>query len=1027
MKPISTVKTLPLLLTSLVVFDTQAGTLDPELAVAVVNKHPGEKIDVIIRCTDPLDPIRISPDNLVPSLKNKTDACETSLSNALKDKSAPPRPLWIINGIAATVPVAQLNGLANRADVDTIYLNKKVTLPPAPVPSGIPGNPPLTYWNLSEIRADDLWALGSYGTGIVVATMDTGVDADHADIGPNWRGGNNSWYDPNGQHATPFDSDGHGTGVMGLIVGGNAGGFDMGVAPDAQWIAVKIFDSSNETTYEKIHLGFQWLLDPDGDLDPSDAPDIVNNSWVLQGTQDQCLGEFNQDIAALKAAGIAVVFSAGNFGPNYDTSMEPANDPASFSVGSINSSLSVPNSSSRGPSACDGNFYPRIAAPGKDVLTAGLTTGGANPFIYAFGTGTSYAAPHVAGAMALLMGAFPDASLAEIEAAIQDGALDIEGIGMDNDSGAGLLDLVEAYNLLNGSAPPQPGDMQFAAATYSLAENGGNLVVSVTRSNGSDGAVSVDYATTDGSASAGSDYTEASGTLNFADGELSRTFSISILDDLVYEGDEDVNLALSNPTGGASLATPANAVLTIAEDDPQPQPGVLQFSVAAYSLAEDGGDLDITVIRSNGSDGAVSVDYATADASATAGSDYAAASGTLSFADGELSRTFSVSLLDDTIYEGDEDVNLALSNPTGGASLATPANAVLTILEDDPLPNDPPAITSSAVTTATEGEAYSYDVAATDPDAGDVLTFSLDASPTGMSIGSGSGLIDWTPSGQAGLHDVTVRVTDAGGLFDTQPFTIDVSEAPPTGVQLYFSTETNTSVPGVSGPYDDADIYLWDGSGFSRVFDASAAGLPGNADVDALVVDGAVYYMSFRRNGGTNVPGIGLVDDEDIVRYEAGAWSLYFDGAAVGLADSNGEDVDGFELLANGDILVSTVGNARVSGLGGTHRDEDLLRCQPAASPVSNCSWSRYFDGSDVALNNSGGEDIDGVSVSPDGSIRLSTLGAFNVAGLSGNDEDVFVCNSPTSGASTACASFGMFFAGGAEGVAGDLDAIDLP
>jgi bacillopeptidase F len=400
----------------------------------------------------------VPPEELVPALKNKASACETSLSNALKNTALEPSDtLWIINGIAATVPVASLNGLVHRAGVDVIYLNETVALPPAPVPAGAPGNPPLTYWNIDEIRATDVWALGYYGTDVVVATMDSGVDALHADIGPRWRGGSNSWYDPNGQHATPFDASGHGTGVMGLIVGGNAGGFDMGVAPDAQWIAVKIFNDQDQSDLGKIHQGFQWLLDPNGNGSPDDAPHIVNSSWVLQGTEDECIGEFAPDIAALRSTGIAVVFSAGNSGHKSNTSMEPANDPASLSVGAIDSSQRIEKFSSRGPSACGGGIYPKLAAPGKDVLTAGLTSNGASPTSYAFSTGTSFAAPHVAGAMAVLKSAYPGRSMAEIESAITDGALDLGISGPDNNYGAGLVDVVEAYMLLSGSTPP-PSD-----------------------------------------------------------------------------------------------------------------------------------------------------------------------------------------------------------------------------------------------------------------------------------------------------------------------------------------------------------------------------------------------------------------------------------------------------------------------------------------------------------------------------------------------------------------------------------------
>ena len=135
---------------------------------------------------------------------------------------------------------------------------------------------------------------------------------------------------------------------------------------------------------------------------------------------------------------------------------------------------------------------------------------------------------------------------------------------------------------------------------------------------------------------------------------------------------------------GASLGTPSSAVLTITEDDPVPPAGSVQFSLAAYSVAENGVSATITATRTGGSFGAASVDYATSDGSATAGSDYTASSGTLSWVDGDAtSKTFVVLITDDSTYEGDETVNLSLTNAVG-ASLGTPNTAVLTIIEDDP-------------------------------------------------------------------------------------------------------------------------------------------------------------------------------------------------------------------------------------------------------------------------------------------------------------------------------------------------------
>jgi major membrane immunogen (membrane-anchored lipoprotein)/ribosomal protein L35AE/L33A len=241
--------------------------------------------------------------------------------------------------------------------------------------------------------------------------------------------------------------------------------------------------------------------------------------------------------------------------------------------------------------------------------------------------------------------------------------------------------------IVENDPAPSAGSLQFSSATYSVNENGASVTIAVTRSGGDFGVVSVDYATSDGTASASNDYTATSGTLTLLDSQLSASFTVPILDDNDYEGDETVNLRLSNPTGGATLGTPSSAVLTIVEDDPIPSSGSLQFSSATYSVNENGVSISIGVTRTGGDFGEVTVDYTTSDGTASAGSDYTAASGTLTLADGVTIASFNVSILNDTAYEGNETVNLALSNPTGGATLGTPSGAVLTIVEDDPVPS----------------------------------------------------------------------------------------------------------------------------------------------------------------------------------------------------------------------------------------------------------------------------------------------------------------------------------------------------
>jgi hypothetical protein len=119
-----------------------------------------------------------------------------------------------------------------------------------------------------------------------------------------------------------------------------------------------------------------------------------------------------------------------------------------------------------------------------------------------------------------------------------------------------------------GAVELQMGTVQFSLASYSVNENGGTATITVTRTGGSDGAVSVDFATTDGTALQPGDYTTAAGVLNWADGDgAPKNFQVTIIDDSGDEPDETVNLTLTNAQGGAAIGSPGAAVLTILDDD----------------------------------------------------------------------------------------------------------------------------------------------------------------------------------------------------------------------------------------------------------------------------------------------------------------------------------------------------------------------------------------------------------------------------------------------------------------------------
>jgi len=232
-----------------------------------------------------------------------------------------------------------------------------------------------------------------------------------------------------------------------------------------------------------------------------------------------------------------------------------------------------------------------------------------------------------------------------------------------------------------GMYEPVKAGLAFSAGTYTVSEIGRAATVTVTRTGDEASWVSVDFLTRDGTATAGLDYVAALGTLGFAAGQLSRTFRIRILDDALGETDETVNLALSNPTGGATLGVPSTALLTIRDNDVA---GAVQFSLAAYSVNESDGTATIAVTRTRAiSRSAVTVDFATGDGTATADSDYTPTSGTLSFAPGQIGTSFTVPILEDGLIEGNETVYLTLSNQTGGARLGPRSTAVLTIVDNE--------------------------------------------------------------------------------------------------------------------------------------------------------------------------------------------------------------------------------------------------------------------------------------------------------------------------------------------------------
>jgi serine protease AprX len=441
-------------------------TLDARLQAALQTAGPRDRIPVVIKHRDrsaieslptPVSPLgaqdRKERKRDIPRLLRERSATVlTEVEDDIRRKGGDRvKRLWILNGAAARLTPPAIEQLRRRSDILEIQYDAVVANAPAAAPQTV-----IAEWNINTIQAPSVWGLGFTGQNVVVGVMDTGVDLHHSDLVGRYRGGANSWFDPYGQHATPNDVHGHGTSMASVIVGGNAGGTSIGVAPGARWIAARIFNNLSQATLSAIHQSFQWFLDPDGNPATGDAPDIVNASWGLNATVNLCNTEFAGDIQALRSAGITVVFSAGNSGPNSASSLSPANNPGAFSVGAIDIANGIASFSSRGPSPCNGVQFPRVVTPGVSIYSADLTFGGVFPNSYVSVTGTSPSAAHVSGVMALLLSAFPQTAVTDLESAVATTALDLGAVGTDPVMGAGKIDALAAYNQLLATQPPPP-------------------------------------------------------------------------------------------------------------------------------------------------------------------------------------------------------------------------------------------------------------------------------------------------------------------------------------------------------------------------------------------------------------------------------------------------------------------------------------------------------------------------------------------------------------------------------------------
>ncbi len=381
-------------------------------------------------------------------------------------------------------------------------------------------------------------------------------------------------------------------------------------------------------------------------------------------------------------------------------------------------------------------------------------------------------------------------------------------------------------------------------------------------------------------------------------------------------------------------------------------------------------------------------------------------------------------------YTATDGINT--SDPATVTVTVAPQNLAPTAVDDPTLPGD------AAFSTGSNTQLVGIDVLGndTDPETDPLSIASYDASGTaGGSVacvtGAVNGTCTYTPDTDfVGTDTFTYTATDGVNTSNSATVTVTVTGA--GAPVLYFSTTGAGSVPGVAGPYDDADLYTVDaGDVFSRLYDAVTVtdlGLPNGADIDGISVNGTAIYASFAASS-TNVPGVGNVPDEDVVVYDTvgGTWGTYFDGSLCGLDTGNGQDIDAVS-VSGGTLYFSSVGGGNgnpVGGVAGPYDDADVYSWNGGTTGTANCDRElNARNGPSANIGLPGNADIDGLTV--EGTtyhMSFNRNGGTSVPGLGTVQDEAVVSYDSVTGI------WSVFRANGELGSTNsqDVDAIHVP
>jgi hypothetical protein len=393
-----------------------------------------------------------------------------------------------------------------------------------------------------------------------------------------------------------------------------------------------------------------------------------------------------------------------------------------------------------------------------------------------------------------------------------------------------------------GDASAPVGSLVLAASGYSVAQNGGQLTVTVDRTGGSNGAVSVSYGTSNGTAAAGTDYTATSGVLQWTDGDTSaKTFSIPVSNATPFSGSKTFTIALSAPSAGAAIGSPGSATATISGDAAAPV-GSLQLSASSYTIAQGSGSLTVTVTRTGGSSGAASVTYDTTGGSAVAGTDFTAASGTLSWASGDAtSKTFSVPISNATPFSGNKSFTISLSNAGAtGAALGSPSSAIATITGDAVAAVGSLQLSATSYGIGQVAGTLSVTVNRTGGSSGavSVVYATVDGTAVaGTDYTASSGTLSWA-SGDASSKSFSVAISNATPFSGSKAFIVALS-SPTGGATLSTPSSAGVTIAGSEVAVPAGTLWVYYNGVFNWGGDWSFAASASYTDTSGAPIEGA--------------------------------------------------------------------------------------------------------------------------------------------------------------------------------------------